>query len=102
MTAQIAEVKNTLGSVHQMARAGNRVQFESGNCYIEHIASGRRTLVIENNGTYEVGMWVPKSVRKDGVQQVSPNKPKSESMAEHSTASARQGAQQDSDQDTSF
>ena len=81
MTAQIADVRNTLGSVHQMIRAGNCVHFESGNCYIEHVASGRRAPMVENNGTFEVGLWVPKPTKSDGVQQVKLNKPKPESAA---------------------
>ena len=34
MTAQVADVKTTLGSVNQMLRAGNIVHFETGNCYV--------------------------------------------------------------------
>ena len=76
MTAQVAEVKSTLGSVHQMVRAGNCVHFEPGNCYIEHVAIGRRAPMMEK-GTFEVGIWVPKSSESGGVQQVSPDKPPS-------------------------
>ena len=67
MTAQVADVKTTLGSVNQMLRAGNRVHFETGNCYIEHVRAGRKTIMEERNGTFEVGVWVPKSnpVRRD-------------------------------------
>ena len=61
LTAQIADVKNTLGSVHQMVRAGNCVHFESGNCYVQHKQSGHRTPIEEKNGTFEIGIWVPKS-----------------------------------------
>ena len=61
LTAQVADVKSTLGSVHQMLRAGNSVHFESGNCYIEHLPTGKRTSIEEKNGTFEVGVWVPKA-----------------------------------------
>ena len=61
LVAQVADVKSTLGSVHQMLRAGNSVHFESGNCYIEHVSTGKRTSIEEKNGTFEVGVWVPKS-----------------------------------------
>ena len=61
MTAQVADVKTTLGSVNQMLKAGNRVHFEAGNCYIEHVRTGVRTEIQEKNGTFEVGIWVPKS-----------------------------------------
>ena len=64
MTAQIADVSNTLGSVHQMIKAGNRVHFESGLCYIEHIRTGKRTPIVEKNGTFEVGIWVPRASKQ--------------------------------------
>ena len=59
MVAQIADVKTTLGSVHQMLKAGNSVHFELGNCYIEHVQSGTITPIVEKDGTFEVGIWVP-------------------------------------------
>ena len=61
LTAQIADVKNTLGSVYQMVRAGNTVHFESGNCYVQHNQSGQRTPIEEKNGMFEIGIWVPRS-----------------------------------------
>ena len=61
MTAQVADVKTTLGSVSQMLRAGSIVHFETGNCYIEDARAGRRTKV-EKGGTFEVGSWVPAKV----------------------------------------
>ena len=59
ITAQVADVKTMLGSVNQMLKAGNRVHFETGNCYIEEIRTGRRTIMDEKGGTFEVGIWVP-------------------------------------------
>ena len=47
--------------VNQMLKAGNRVHFEIGNCYIENLRTGMRTEIQEKNGTFEVGIWVPKS-----------------------------------------
>ena len=61
LIAQVADVKSTLGSVNQMLIAGNRVHFERGNCYIESERTGHRTPIVERNGTFEVGVWVPKS-----------------------------------------
>ena len=61
MTAQVADVSTTLGSVNQMLKAGNRVHFETGNSYIEDVRTGRRTKIEEKQGTFEVGIWVPKS-----------------------------------------
>ena len=59
MTAQVADVKTTLGSVNQMLKAGNIVHFETGNCYVESVRTGKRTRVEEKGGTFEVGIWVP-------------------------------------------
>ena len=59
MTAQVADVKATLGSVNQMLRAGNRVHFETGNCYIQDVRTGKKTRMEEKGGTFEVGIWVP-------------------------------------------
>ena len=61
MTAQVADVKTTLGSVNQMLKAGNLVHFETGNCYIENMRTGRKTRIEEKGGTFEVGIWVPKA-----------------------------------------
>ena len=63
LTAQVADVKTTLGSVCQMLKAGNRVHFEQGNCYIENIRTGRRTEIDEKGSTFEIGVWVPKPAR---------------------------------------
>ena len=43
MTAQVADVKTTLGSVHQMLKAGNIVHFETGNCFVQHTCTGKKT-----------------------------------------------------------
>ena len=61
LTSQVADVKTTLGSVYQMLKAGNRVHFEHGSCFIERIKSGKRTKIEEKDRTFEVGVWVPKS-----------------------------------------
>merc|ERR1711888_188641 len=73
MTAQVADVKTTLGSVNQMLKAGNRVHFETGNCYVEHMSTGVRTEIQEKNGTFEVGIWVPKSGNQQRCDEVSGN-----------------------------
>ena len=59
MTAQVADVKTTLGSVNQMLKAGNRVHFETGNCYVQNVRTGSKTRIEEKGGTFEVGIWVP-------------------------------------------
>ena len=83
LTAQVADVKTALGSVSQMLKAGNRVHFEPGNCYVEHIGTGRVTPIIERNGMFEIGVWVPSAGRSREVPEESPD-------------FARQGAQSQS------
>ena len=61
MIAQVAGVKSALVSVNRLLEAGNRVHFEPGNCYVEQIRSGMRTKIIERNGAFEVGFWVPRA-----------------------------------------
>ena len=60
LTAQIADVKSTLASVHQIVKAGNRVHFEKGNSYVQNIRTGKKTTIQERAGTFEVGVWVPR------------------------------------------
>ena len=61
MIAQVAGVKSALLSVNRLLEAGNRVHFEPGNCYVEHVKSRTRTKIIERNGAFEVGFWVPRA-----------------------------------------
>ena len=70
MVAQVADVKSTLVSVHSLLEAGNRVHFESGNCYVERVKSKVKTKIVEKNGAFEVGFWVPRAQEnqnKEGV-----------------------------------
>ena len=68
MIAQIADVKSTLVSVHRLLEAGNRVHFEPGNCFVEHVKTGRKTRIIEKGGAFEVGFWVPRAKGNQGDQ----------------------------------
>ena len=70
MTAQVADVKTTLGSVNQMLKAGNRVHFETGNCYIQDVRTGKKTMMEEKGGTFEVGIWVPAQSNSHKCNQV--------------------------------
>ena len=72
MVAQVADVKATLGSVHQMLKAGNMFHFETGNCFIQNMQTGAKTAVEEKNGTFEVGVWVRSAVK--AAPTVSSNK----------------------------
>ena len=73
MTAQVADVKTALGSVSQMLRAGNRVHFETGGCYVEHISTGKVTPVIEKDGMFEIGVWVPSAEESQEIPSKSPD-----------------------------
>ena len=50
-----------------MARAGNRVHFETGGCYVEHISTGKITPITEKNGMFEIGVWVPSAKKSPEV-----------------------------------
>ena len=63
MTAQVADVKNTLMSVYKLVKEGHKVHFERGHCYIQNGRTGLRVPVLEKMGTFEIGIWVPKSQR---------------------------------------
>ena len=54
----MADVKTALASVYRMVHAGNRGHFEQGNCYIQHVATGAVTPMLETSGGYEIGLWV--------------------------------------------
>ena len=69
LTAQVADVKTPLGSVNQMLRAGNKVHFEKGICYIENERTGRRTSIKEKAGAFEIGVWVPKVTQQGFARQ---------------------------------
>ena len=59
-----------------MLKAGNRVHFETGNCYVEEIRTGKKTKIDEREGTFEVGIWVPAATDNREHNQVTRN-PKS-------------------------
>ena len=71
MMFQAAEVNKPLASVSRICEAGtDRVVFEKGNNYIEHMKTGRRTQLRERNGVYELDTWIDKDaglVRQDTI-----------------------------------
>ena len=69
MVVQVADVKSTLVSVHRLMEAGNRVHFEPGNCYVEHIETSVKTKILEKNGAFEVGFWVPRATGDQAGEQ---------------------------------
>ena len=66
MNMQVADVKTTLGSVNQMIKANNRVNFECGNCYIQNLSTGVKSKIEEKGGTFEIGLWVLKHEEEAG------------------------------------
>ena len=69
ITALVADVKTMLGSVNQIMKDGNIVHFEKGSCYIKNVRTGKKIQIAEKNGTFEVGIWVPKKEVVQGDQQ---------------------------------
>ena len=69
MIAQVAGVKSALVSVNRLLEAGNRVHFEQGNCYVEHVKTGVRTNIDGRNGGYEVGFWIPRAEDNQSDEQ---------------------------------
>ena len=64
--AEVADVRRCLGSVIRMCEAGNVVQFETGNNYIQTVKSGKKAYMRNNGKGYVVDMWVPNNKRKEG------------------------------------
>jgi hypothetical protein len=63
MTFQICEVTKPLGSVSRICQAGSRVVFgppEEGS-YIEHIQTGKKTMLRQSKGLYYLDVWVAPS-----------------------------------------
>ena len=61
VAAQIADVKNNLGSVYRMCQAGNRVMFDEDGSYIENKKTGKKIKVKMENGAFEFDLWVSKA-----------------------------------------
>ena len=57
-TFQVAEVTRPLCSVSKICDKGNRVIFELGGGYVEHIATGMRTKFARQNNVYVMEMHV--------------------------------------------
>ena len=47
-----------------MLNAGNKAHFEKDNCYIENTRTGVCTPIQEVDGTFEIGVWVPKMLER--------------------------------------
>ena len=60
MTFQIANVTKPLGAVRAMLAVGNKVVFETGNCYIQDKTRTIKTPIEERNGAYVFDLWRPK------------------------------------------
>ena len=58
MTFQLADVTKPLASVRKMCGVGNRVVFDEAGSYIECKATGARTPIRKDEGTYVVDVYV--------------------------------------------
>ena len=58
LSFQVAPVSRPLIPVSQLLRTGNRVNFSPDQCYIEHVASGRRMPLRKAGGVYVLDMQV--------------------------------------------
>ena len=72
-TFQVAEVTRPLCSVSKICDKGNRVVFELGGGYVEHIATGNVTPIVEKGGMFEIGIWVQSGVPEDHEQGGQPD-----------------------------
>ena len=60
MKFQICKVTKPLGSVSRICQAGSRVVFgpPSEGSYIEHVESGRKTILRQCKGLYYLDVWI--------------------------------------------
>ena len=56
---QVAEVTQALISVADLVDGGNRVAFEPGKAYIQHLASGHRVNITREGNAYLLDMLIP-------------------------------------------
>jgi len=57
MTAEVTDVSKALLSVAKIVKAGNRVVFAQGDCYIEDESTKSRIPIEERNGAYVLKLW---------------------------------------------
>ena len=60
VAAQVADVRNNLGSAYRMCQAGNRVILDEDGSYIENKKTGKRIKVKMEKGAFEFDLWVKK------------------------------------------
>ena len=59
----VADVNKVLASVSRICESSQeRVVFQKGNNYIEHLKTGRRTQMKERNGVYVIEAWIDKGL----------------------------------------
>ena len=61
MTAEVTDVSKALLSVANIVKAGNRVVFAQGDCYIEDVATKSRIPIEERNGAYVLKLWISRN-----------------------------------------
>jgi len=67
---QVADVKNTLGSVINMNRAGNVVVFDGNDSYVTNKATGKKIRIYVEGYQYVFYMWVKVGYKPQVPMQV--------------------------------
>ena len=60
ISMQVCDLTKPLGSVRAMVKAGNRIVFDEGGSYIQHKATGAKTVIEDRNGAFVFDIWVPR------------------------------------------
>jgi hypothetical protein len=58
LSLQVVDVMKPLLSIRKMCDAGNRIVFDQDESYIEHKATGIRSKIEHDEGTYALWIWV--------------------------------------------
>ena len=64
MDIQIADVKNTLGSVRILCETGERVVFDDERSYVENKHTGEKAMLVKERGSYVLSIWVERGPRQ--------------------------------------
>ena len=70
LAAQVAGVKNNLGSVYRICQSGNRGVFDEDGSFIENKKTGKKIKVKMGNGAFEFDLWVAKAKNRAPEKRV--------------------------------
>ena len=63
LNMDVADVLKPMGSIDQFTENGNRVVFEKGGGYVEHVTTGKRTELRTDGRQWKMRVWIP--IRND-------------------------------------